>query len=115
MATTNNKSRAYLHLTELVLRAYPDVVLLQSLAGLHVDAAVIGPRSPDLSLLPQCHRMLIASHPPDSWERGAEIVVHAVEIFSAAAQSVLKRCNPLVATDLIEEIPTLLAQEGTSL
>ena len=196
--------------TDLVLRAYPDVVPLQSLESVHVDAAVVGPGSPNLSQLPECRRLIIdggalalitepaptdalwiltphegeikkmgfdprdrqscvlnaarafnaivllkgkasivatpagitfidqvagselstagtgdvlagfigsmiASHRPDSLESGAEIVAHGVEIFSAAAQSALKRRIPLVATDLLEEIPTLLAQEGTSL
>ena len=58
---------------------------------------------------------MIAAHRPDSLQHAAEILTHAVQIFSAAAQSALRSRVPLVATDLIDEIPRLLAQEGTSL
>lgn len=58
---------------------------------------------------------MIASHKPESIDKAAEITAHAVEIFSNAAQSSVRKKRPLVATDLIEEIPRLLAQGETFL
>lgn len=196
--------------TELVLRAYPDVVPLPSADPHDFDAVVIGPGAPDISSIPYGKRMIIdggalayattpapedciwiltphegeakkmgfdpsarrscaeqmarelravlllkgrhslvatpegilytdqiagselstagtgdvlagflgsmiAAHRPDSLNQAGEVTAHAVEIYSAAAQSAMKRRAPLVATDLLEEIPRLLAQEGTFL
>ena len=58
---------------------------------------------------------MIAAHRPNTLEGASEITAHAVEIHSTAAHSLLQKRIPLVATDLIDEIPRLLAQEGTFL
>ena len=58
---------------------------------------------------------MIASHRPSSLNQAGEITAHALEIYSAAGRSAIKRRAPLVATDLLDEIPRLLAQEGTFL
>ena len=196
--------------TELVLRAYPDVVPITTLDEEKIDALVVGPGSPNIASLPHAARMvidggalsfisqpapadqlwiltphegeiskmgfnpsnrelcalkaaqelravvllkghhsivatpdgisftdtiagselstagtgdvlagligsMIAAHRPDSLREAAQIVAHAVEIFAVAAQSAIKVRTPLVATDLVEEIPKLLAREETSL
>lgn len=196
--------------TELVLRAYPDVVPVTSCESEQVDAIVIGPGSPNIALIPRISRMIIdggalalisqpapddqlwiltphegeisrmgfdpsnrescalkaaqelnaivllkgrhsivatpagisfidqvggtelstagtgdvlagligsmiAAHRPTLLREAAEVVAHSVEIFAAAAHSSMRTRTPLVATDVMEEIPRLLAQEGTSL
>lgn len=58
---------------------------------------------------------MIASHRPETLEAAAEITGHAVEISSMAAKVAASARKPMVATDLLDAIPTLLAQEGTSL
>jgi hydroxyethylthiazole kinase-like uncharacterized protein yjeF len=58
---------------------------------------------------------MISAHRPNMLREAAEVVAHSVEIFAAAAYSSMRRRAPLVATDVMEEIPRLLAQEGTSL
>jgi len=58
---------------------------------------------------------MIAAHRPDSLELAAKITAHAVEICSKAARAACNNRFPLVATDLVEEIPRQLAQGETSL
>ena len=53
---------------------------------------------------------MLASHQPQTISSAASIVVNAVTLFAAAAQSSRSKRAPLVATDLLEEIPLLLAQ-----
>lgn len=199
--------------TELILRAYPDVVPLSVIADEKFDAILVGPGSPQIHQLPQCERLvidggalsfvkraaphgqiwvltphegelrnmgfaldsgsnrealamrvarelnavlllkghhsivatptgiiftdlvagtelstagtgdvlaglvssMIASHRPESLTAAGEITAHAVEIFAAAAHSAITVRAPLVATDLLETIPTLLAQGEISL
>lgn len=52
---------------------------------------------------------MLASHQPQTISSAASIVVNAVTIFARAAQSSRSKRAPLVATDLLEEIPLLLA------
>ena len=53
---------------------------------------------------------MLASHQPTSYRAAAPIVTHALTIFVTAAKASLAKRAPLVATDLLEEIPLQLAK-----
>jgi len=56
---------------------------------------------------------MIASHQPTTIVPPATIVVNALTIFTSAAQSAITHRAPLVATDLLDEIPRQLASDTT--
>ena len=58
---------------------------------------------------------MLAAHKPDTLDSSAQVVIGALTLFSRAAQSSIKKRAPLVATDLLDEIPRLLAQGETFL
>jgi len=53
---------------------------------------------------------MLASHQPTTIAAAAPIVVNAVRIFVTAGKSALAKRAPLVATDLLEEIPLQIAR-----
>lgn len=56
---------------------------------------------------------MMASHQPTTIDSAANVLVGALTIFTCAAKSALAHRAPLVATDLLDEIPRLLANNPT--
>jgi ADP-dependent NAD(P)H-hydrate dehydratase / NAD(P)H-hydrate epimerase len=56
---------------------------------------------------------MLASHQPTTIDSAATIVVRALTIFTSAAKSAITHRAPLVATDLLDEIPRQLAIDPT--
>ena len=90
--------------------ATPDrIVHIDHIAGPELSTAGTG------DVLAGLIASMIASHKPESLDMAATITAHAAEILAVSARSSLRKRAPLVATDLLDEIPMLLAQGETSL
>ncbi len=86
-----------------------EIVYIDDVAGPELSTAGTG------DVLAGFIASMIAAHRPDSLKQAGEIVAHSVEIYSAAARLSLTQRAPLVATDLLEALPMLLAQGEISL
>ena len=86
-----------------------EIIFIDGAAGPELSTAGTG------DVLAGLIASMIASHRPNTLTHAAEITAHAVEIFSAAAKFAITSRAPLVATDLLDAIPMLLARGETSL
>jgi len=86
-----------------------EIIFIDEISGPELSTAGTG------DVLAGLIAAMIASHRPNTLTHAAEITAHAVEIFSAAAQVAVGSRAPLVATDLLDAIPMLLARGETSL